>query len=69
MRLEADNRALGERLFQAGGTIDELTDFRIRALARIAAQHDEIQRLRTAAFSNPTVTRLPPPRQQVISPC
>ncbi|MEV2221351.1 hypothetical protein AB0E01_15910 [Nocardia vinacea] len=69
MRLEADNRALSERLAQASGTIDELTDFRIRALATIAAQHDEIQRLRTAAFSNPTVTGLPPPRQQVISPC
>jgi hypothetical protein len=68
-RLKAEVGKLQTRLAQATTTIDELTDFRTRALARLAAQHEEIQRLRTVADPNVNVTRLPPARQKVIGPC
>jgi hypothetical protein len=68
-RLKAEVGKLQTRLAQATTTIDELTDFRTRALARLAAQHQEIQRLRTVADLNVNVTRLPPNRQKVIGPC
>ncbi|MEU0504963.1 hypothetical protein [Nocardia sp. NPDC005998] len=44
LRLEVDNRALSERPAKASGTIDEFTDFRAQAIARLAAQHEEITR-------------------------
>jgi hypothetical protein len=68
-RLKADIDKLRTRLNHANSTIEELTDFRTQALARLAAQHEEILRLRTAAEANTNVTRLPPPRQKVIGPC
>ncbi|MEG8184609.1 hypothetical protein GZH49_39890 [Nocardia terpenica] len=68
-RLKNDIDKLKHRLAQAESTIDELSDFRTQALARIAAQHDEIQRLRASASSASTVTRLPPARQKIIGPC
>jgi phage host-nuclease inhibitor protein Gam len=61
-RLKAEVGKLQTRLAQATTTIDELTDFRTRALARLDAQHEEIQRLRTVADPNVNVTRLPPAR-------
>jgi hypothetical protein len=48
-RLKAEVTALKERLARSAGTIDELTDFHTQALARLAAQHDEIIRLRGTA--------------------
>jgi hypothetical protein len=45
LRLKAGTRALSERLAQATGTIEERTDFRAQAIARRAAQHEEITRL------------------------
>jgi hypothetical protein len=68
-RLQADADKLRNRLTQANSTIEELTDFRTQALARLAAQHDEIQRLRATSDAGTNVTRLPPPRQKVIGPC
>ncbi|WP_010309832.1 hypothetical protein [Saccharopolyspora spinosa] len=69
MRLKADNRALSERLAEATGRIDELTDSRAQAIARLAAQHEEITRLRQAAeVARTSITRLPR-RNAVIGPC
>jgi hypothetical protein len=68
-RLKTEVAKLQTRLAQATTTIDELTDFRTRALARLAAQNEEIQRLRAVADPNVNVTRLPVARQKVIGPC
>ena len=68
-RLKAEIDKLKERLNQAHSNIEELTDFRSRALAQLAAQHEEILRLRAATDPNTTVTRLPTTRQKIIGPC
>jgi hypothetical protein len=68
-RLKAEADKLRSSLAQANSAIEELTDFRTQALARIAAQHDEILRLRAAADPNANVARLPTTRQKVIGPC
>ncbi|MGA5364019.1 hypothetical protein [Streptomyces purpurascens] len=68
-RLKAENAKLRERLAQSEQTIDELTDFRTQALARLAAQHEEIVRLREAAAGASRVSRLPAPRTTVIGTC
>ena len=68
-RLKADIDKLNGRLAQANSTIEQLSDFRTQALARLAAQHDEILRLRAAAAGNANVTHLPAARQKVIGPC
>ncbi|SRR6266568_6002347 len=68
-RLKADVDKLNVRLAQANSTIEQLSDFRTQALARLAAQHEEILRLRAAAVRNTNVTRLPSGRQKVIGPC
>jgi hypothetical protein len=57
---------LKEGLAQSEQSIDELTDFRTQALARLAAQHEEIVRLREFAASASLVTRLPPARGTTI---
>ncbi|GCE40999.1 MULTISPECIES: hypothetical protein [Rhodococcus] len=67
LKTEIDN--LKDRLNQAYSTIEELTDFRSRALARLAAQHEEILRLRAATDPNANVTQLPTTRQKIIGPC
>jgi CII-binding regulator of phage lambda lysogenization HflD len=58
-RLKNAITTLKERLAQSTSTIDELTDVRSQALARLAAQHDEIARLRNSAAAISRVTRLP----------
>lgn len=68
-RLKAEIDKLRSRLAQADSTIKELADLRDQALARIAAQHEEIQRLRTATNPNTNITRLPPARHKLIGPC
>jgi len=45
-RLKADNAALRERLAERDTTIAQLTEFRTTAVSQIAAQHEEILRLR-----------------------
>jgi hypothetical protein len=46
VRLRNDITVLKQRLGHASSTIDELTEFRAHALSQLAAQHDEIVRLR-----------------------
>lgn len=58
-RLKNEVTALQERLTQSAATIDRLTDFRAQSLSRLAAQHDEITRLRDSAAEFSNVTRLP----------
>jgi hypothetical protein len=68
--LKADLDALRTRLAQANTTIDQLTDFRTQALARLAAQHEEILRLRGTADPKINVAHLPAARpRKVIGPC
>ncbi|KUL43451.1 hypothetical protein [Streptomyces regalis] len=50
-------------------TVTELTDFRAESLARLAAPHEEIVRLREAAAGTRRVSRLPTPRTTVIGSC
>ncbi|MFI6071624.1 hypothetical protein ACIA5C_08550 [Actinoplanes sp. NPDC051343] len=59
--------ALKERLAAADRTTAELTDFRSQALARLAAQHDEIRRLHVDG--TPDNVRRLPSRTQIIGPC
>lgn len=68
-RLKSDVDGLTDRLAQANSTIEQLSDFRTQALARLAAQHEEILRLRDGASRNANVTRLPATRQKIIGPC
>lgn len=67
-RLKADNTTLKQRLTKSVDTIAELTDFRTQALARLAAQHEEIARLRRSVTAAETVPRLPR-RAATIGPC
>jgi hypothetical protein len=70
-RLKTENTKLRDRLAQAEQAIAELGDFRRQALARLAAQHEEITRLRATADTSSRVTRLPARRAQteLIGPC
>jgi len=52
-RLKDEITRLRERLAKSDATIGELTDFRGQAVARLAAQHDEIARLRQEARLRP----------------
>lgn len=69
IRLKAESTKLKERIARSEQTIDELTGFRPQALARLAARHEEIIRLREAAAGTTRVSRLPPPRPTVIGTC
>ncbi|MFE7427543.1 hypothetical protein [Streptomyces sp. NPDC057545] len=68
-RLKTEITKLRERLNQSEQTVDELADFRDQALARLAAQHEEIVWLREAALGTSRVSRLPAPRTTVIGTC
>ncbi|MEU2754169.1 hypothetical protein [Streptomyces albidoflavus] len=68
-RLKAENTKLRARLAQSEQTVDELTDFRAQALARLAAQHEEIVHLRGTAAAANHVTRLPAARTTTIGTC
>jgi hypothetical protein len=58
-RLKAQASTLTERLARQDGVIAELSDFKAQALSRIAAQHDEITRLRREVQQAARVRRLP----------
>lgn len=58
-RLKDEITALKKRLTQSTSTIDELTDLRTQTLAQLAAQHDEITRLRGSVAAANRVPRLP----------
>ncbi|KZM75011.1 hypothetical protein [Nocardia terpenica] len=68
-RLKSEIDRLKNHLAQANSTIEELSDFRRQALARLAAQHDEIQRLRATVNPGTNISRLPAARQKIIGPC
>jgi hypothetical protein len=71
-RLKDQITTLKKRLTDRDQSITELTDFRIEALSQLAAQHDEITRLRHAATDSFKIRRLPtgarPPTQAVDQP-
>ncbi|MFI5770999.1 hypothetical protein ACIA74_21040 [Streptomyces sp. NPDC051658] len=54
---------------EAAQEVVQLTDFRTQALARLAAQHEEVGRLREAAAATTRVSRLPPPRTTATGTC
>ena len=58
-RLKAGNAALKTRYAEQDQAITALQDLRTLTLSRLAAQHDEIQRLRAAARTG-NVRALPP---------
>jgi hypothetical protein len=60
-RLKDEITRLKERLAQSDATISGLAGFRDQALARLAAQHDEITRLRREARPAAGIRRLPVP--------
>ena len=60
-RLKDEIARLQERLSKSDATISELTGFRSQALARLAAQHNEITRLRQEVRLAAGVRRLPAP--------
>ncbi|MFF3755233.1 hypothetical protein ACFYYH_33125 [Streptomyces sp. NPDC002018] len=69
-RLKTENAKLKERLAASEQTIDEFTDFRTQALARLGAQHEEIVWLRETAAGTSRISRLPPSsRTTVIGSC
>ncbi|MET8249285.1 hypothetical protein ABZV31_35895 [Streptomyces sp. NPDC005202] len=57
-RLKVQVAELKERLAKRDATVAELTAFKKLALSRLAAQHDEIQRLREQAATASNVRRL-----------
>ena len=67
-RLNDEVAALKHRLARSISANDELTDFRAQSLARLAAQHDEISRLRGSLATSSHVTRLPR-AAAIIGPC
>jgi hypothetical protein len=68
VRLKNEATALKQRLAASADIVDDLTDFRTQALAQLAAQHDEIARLRRLTDQSGRVRRLPS-RPSVIGPC
>jgi len=66
-RLKGEITRLKERLTESGATISELTGFRSQALARLAAQHNEITQLRQQVRLAVRVRRLPAPEEQHLS--
>lgn len=67
-RLKSEITQLRERLAQSAGTIADLTSFRTQAVARLAAQHDEIARLRHDLQRAATIRRLPAPASPAALP-
>ncbi|MER7146463.1 hypothetical protein [Streptomyces xanthochromogenes] len=59
--LEAAITQLREQPTQSEQTVEELTDFCGQAVARLAAQHEEVVRLREATAEESKVRRLPTP--------
>ena len=67
-RLKNELDTLKQRIARRDQTIAELTDVNAEALSRLAAQHDEITRLRQHADHTSPVRRLPT-RAAAIGPC
>jgi hypothetical protein len=60
-RLKTQITTLRERLARQDAAITDLTEFKAQALSRLAAQHDEITRLRREVQLAASVRRLPTP--------
>jgi hypothetical protein len=62
-RLKKENAELRDRVARRDGEVAKLTEFRILAISRLAAQYDEIERLRSLltqqAEAGDVVTHLP----------
>ena len=67
-RMKNQIDTLKQRLTRRDQTILELSDTKNETLSRLAAQHDQITRLRREADSTPQVRRLPT-RTASIGPC
>ena len=67
-RLKTEITGLKNGVVESTSTINQLTEFQTQALARLAAQHDEIIRLPAAATSASRVSRLPQ-RAATIGSC
>lgn len=67
-RQKNDIDVLEQRIARRDQTIAELTDVNAQVLSRLAAQHDEITRLRQHADNTSRVRRLPT-RTDAIGPC
>jgi hypothetical protein len=67
-RLKDENAALRQRITGRDTTIASLRDFKNQAIARLAAQHDEITRLRQDVRLAAGVRRLPVPPAQEQNP-
>jgi hypothetical protein len=61
-RLKNDIDTIKQRLTSRDQTIAALNDFKTEALSQLAAQHDEITRLRAAVTAAGNVRRLPTTR-------
>ena len=59
VRLKDENAHLRQRLLECEQQTAELTEFRITAISRLAAQHDEITQLRRALAAHGNVRALP----------
>ena len=66
-RIKDEITTLKRRLTQFADTINELTKFRTQAIARLAAQHDEITRLRNSTEAASQLPRLPRPAPATIT--
>ena len=68
-RLKDENTKLREHIQECDARIEELTQFKDRALSQLAAQHQEILRLRRAADSPDNIHNLPTAKKpRVVGP-
>jgi len=69
-RLKHHNEKQAEHIAANSATIAEMTAFKTLAISRLAAQHDEIERLRASATRPNNLLRLPPRNPgSLIGPC
>ncbi|MGW1844194.1 hypothetical protein [Streptomyces sp. NPDC001966] len=67
-RLKAQNAELKERIVTRDEQIAQLAEFRTLAISRLAAQHDEIERLRRQVTDSGIVRQLPAARTDRVAP-
>ncbi|WP_370382179.1 hypothetical protein [Catenulispora sp. GAS73] len=69
-RLKAENAGLRRRIADRDETIAEFTAFKTTAISRLAAQHDEIERLRRPGLEqSDNIRPLPARTTATIDPC
>jgi len=68
-RLKDENAKQKERLRDRDAIIEELTAFRTLAVSRLAAQHEELERLQGIAASQPTERAQAIRRSPILGPC